>query len=111
MSKPKTYELVMWEDPKSDIDGKWVDLAKLQAVEPEIVYSIGWTAYEDEHHIRLCMDWSEGHGYTFGEIPKSAIKARKRVNLRGFPPKVGTGKYGNTDLVPMLNILAAGDDP
>jgi len=99
--KPKTYELVLWEDPKSDIDGKWVDLNKLQAVEPELVYSIGWLAYEDEHHLRLCMDWSEEQGFTFGEIPKTAIKARKRINLKGFPPKAQLKECKPGQMIPV----------
>jgi len=86
MDKPKEYELVLWEDPASEFDG-WVDLSKMQATKPELVFSVGWYAREDENHLYLVMDWSDGKGNTVGKIPLSAIKDRKKIKLRGFPGK------------------------
>lgn len=86
MNKPEKYEIVLWEDPSSDFSG-WIDLDKMQASSAELVFSIGWPAREDETHLYLVMDWSEGKGNTVGKIPLTAIKKRKSIKLRGFPPK------------------------
>jgi hypothetical protein len=86
MSKPKEYEMVIWEDPASDFDG-WQDISKMGNMKLVEVFSIGWPVREDETHLYLAMDWNDGECNTIGKIPKSAISARKRINLRGFPPK------------------------
>ena len=86
MRKPKEYELILWEDPSSDYDG-WKKIEDLGVSHPELAFSIGWPVYEDEHIVRLAMDWCDGECNTRGKIPKTAIKARKKLNLRGFPPK------------------------
>lgn len=84
--KPKQYELVMWEDPASNFDG-WQDIEGLNAKSLSIVYSVGWPVKETEHFLYLAMDWCKEEANTIGEIPISGIKARKVINLRGFPPK------------------------
>lgn len=86
MNKPESYEIILWEDPSSDFSG-WVDLSKMSASQAELVFSVGWLAREDTTHLYLVMDWSEGKGNTVGKIPLTAIKERKSIKLRGFPPK------------------------
>jgi len=86
MRLPKFYEMVLWEDPASDFDG-WQDIGKLASTEPDLVVSVGWPVREDENYLYLAMDWSEGKCNTIGRLPKSAIRQRRRVRLRGFPGK------------------------
>jgi hypothetical protein len=86
-SKPKAYELVIWIDPASEFEG-WQRIDKMVATESVEVYSIGWPVREDETTLYLAMDFHDNEANTIGKIPLNAIKARKRVNLRGFPPKV-----------------------
>ena len=84
--RPKEFVIILWEDPSSDFDG-WQDIAKLAATKMTTVFSIGWPVREDENHLYLAMDWSDDSCNTIGKIPKHAIKARKLVRLKGFPPK------------------------
>ena len=84
--KPKAYELVLWEDPASEFGG-WVDIELMVATTAVRVYSIGWPVREDDSYLYLAMDFHDGEANTIGKIPINAIKARKRINLRGFPPK------------------------
>ncbi len=86
MSKPKAYELVIWEDPASEFDG-WNRIDKMVATGIVEVYSVGWPVREDSTHLYLSMDWHDDECNTIGRIPLTAIKARKRINLRGFPAK------------------------
>jgi hypothetical protein len=84
--KPQAYELVLWEDPATDWDG-WTDVDAISVKQPELVYSIGWPVRDDDIYLYLAMDWHNEEINTLGKIPKAAIKARKRIQLRGFPPK------------------------
>ena len=86
MQKPKEYWLILWEDPATDWDG-WVDLEDMGVKALDMVFSVGFPAREDDTHVYVVMDWSKQKGNTVGKIPKHAIKAIKKIALRGFPPK------------------------
>ncbi|MHA1962422.1 MAG: hypothetical protein ACW99U_19635 [Candidatus Thorarchaeota archaeon] len=79
------YELVLWEDPTSDFGWKKDDEAKV--IVPALVTSIGFVIAETDSHLVMAMDWHDGWNNTRGLIPLYAIKARKRIKVRGFPPK------------------------
>ena len=85
-AKPKTYEIVLWEDPASDFSG-WTAITRIDSADVDMVYSVGWPVREDDHFLWLAMDWHDDEANTLGKIPLTAIKARKTINLRGFPPK------------------------
>lgn len=87
MSKPKEYVMILWEDPTSEWDG-WQDIQKLAATKVTEVFSVGWPVREDDTHVYLSMDWSDESCHTVGKIPKSAIKARKLVKMKNFPPRI-----------------------
>lgn len=84
--KPKAYELIMWLDPATEFDG-WTRVDKMVGTPEVLVYSIGWPVREDETTLYISMDYHDEEVNTIGRIPLNAIKARKRINLRGFPPK------------------------
>jgi hypothetical protein len=84
--KPQEYEVIEWVDPSSDWDG-WQDIEKIANTRSVVCYSIGWPIREDEVFVYLAMDYSDGTCNTIGKIPHAAIKSRKKVKLRGFPPK------------------------
>jgi hypothetical protein len=86
VSKPKAYELVLWLDPATDYDG-WTPVTQIANKAAEMVYSVGWPVREDDTTLYLAMDFHDDEANTIGKIPLNAIKARKRINLRGFPPK------------------------
>lgn len=86
-SKPKQYELVLWEDPASNFEG-WTAITKIDSADVDHVFSVGWPVREDDHFLWLAMDWHDDEANTLGKIPKTAILSRKKINLRGFPPKV-----------------------
>ena len=82
---------MLWEDPSTEWEG-WVDLDSVAAKKPELVFSLGWPAREDDTHLYIVMDWSDGKGNVMGKIPKHSIIARKKVKLRNFPPKAKEDK-------------------
>jgi hypothetical protein len=109
-SKPKQYELVMWEDPASDFDG-WKDIDTMAAMKPELVYSVGWPVRDDDTYLYLAMDWHSEQCNTVGKIPKAAIKARKAIQLRGFPPKEKKKESPEVQMVTqMADEIAKGPD-
>lgn len=97
--KPKAYELVLWEDPSSDFEG-WTRLERMVSTPMVEVYSIGWPVREDATHLYLAMDFHDDEANTIGKIPLTAIKARKVINLRGFPPKEKKDEVGKFGQVP-----------